>query len=230
MNTTEATPLSQQILQRLSASNLRTKSKKAVGNLVDACDFLQKHNVEICVSAVGKICAGKVGGPATQSIRNSDDYRAYVIARRSEQALQPARRKEAAAGPFRTGDINIDAHLQTLEFELMKAKADLKNLRQALPRMGEFDLKAAIEQGHLVINAPAIESLSSVAKEALESLLSEAVLSRVGLTLVKTGQIISPEFNDAVLLTKSHVDALRALIGRRTPPAAEIPIQRGEGA
>lgn len=219
MNTSEATPLSQQILQRLQASNLVPKSQKAVENLVEACDFLQKQNVEIGVAVVGKFCAGKVGGPATQSIRNNEDYRAYVIARRSEQALRPARRKEAAEGPFRTGDINIDAHLQTLEFELMKAKADLKNLRQALPRMGEYDLKAAIEQGHLVINAPAIESLSPLAKEALESLLDQAVLSKVGLTLVKTGQIIAPEFNDAVLLTKPHVDALRALIGRGNLPA-----------
>lgn len=219
MTKTEATPLSQQILQRLKASNPVPKSQKAVANLVAACDFLQKQNVEIGVAVVGKFCKGKVGGPATQSIRNNGDYRAYVMARRSEQALQPARRKDVAEGPFRTGDINIDAHLQTLEFELMKAKTDLKSLRQALPRMGEFDLKAAIEQGHLVITAPAMESLSSVAKEALQSLFNEVVLSKVGLTLVKTGQIIAPDFNDAVLLTKPHVDALRALIGPSAQPA-----------
>jgi hypothetical protein len=200
---------------------LATKSQKAVNNLVAACAFLQQHGVDISVAAVGRYCEGKVGGPAVQSIRNNPDYRAYVMARRSEQAPLPARTKSEAGGPFRTGDINIDAHIQTLEFELMKAKGELRSLRQALPRLGEYDLKTALEQGLLVISPPTLEILSDQAKGAIKALLDKKVLSSVGLELVNTGQIIAPDQNDAVLLTKPQVDALRALVGGSLTPALQ---------
>jgi hypothetical protein len=220
MQAHETVPPSQQIYQRLKEANLVPKSQRAVDNLVAACDFLEKQNVEIGVAVVGKFCAGKPGGPATQSIRNNEDYRGYVTARRAEQALLPSRNKDEQGTPFRTGDVNIDAHLQTLEFELMKTKGELRNLRQALPKLGEYDLKAALEQGHLVINLPAGAALSGVARSAIGALLSPAELSKVGLELVKTGQVIAPEFNDAVLLTKPQVDSLRALLGQPTQQAA----------
>ncbi len=212
MKNPQTTPLSQQIVSRLREGGPVRKSQNAIANLIAACDLLEKQNIEICVAVVGKICNGKPGGPATQSIRNNADYKSYVAARRTEQVILPTRRKDEVARPFRTGDVNIDAYLQTLEFELAKTKSELKSLRQAIPRLGQYDLNAAIERGHLVICGATPESLPAMAREAVKALLDQEVLSRVGLVLMKTGQIIAPELNDAVLLTKPQVDALRVVV------------------
>lgn len=206
--------VSDQIVLRLKERGMAAKSERALENIFAACAFLERNGLEITVAAVGNFCRGRTGGPAAQSVRNNKDYHAYVLARRSEQSLRPAHGKSESRKPFRSGDLNIDAHIQTLEYELQKTKTELHSLRQALPRLGEYDLSSAIEEGVLVIAAPQLPSISDEARSAILTLLNPDSLGAAGLILAKTGQIIAPDQNGSVLLNKVQVDALSALVNK----------------
>ena len=202
--------LSDQVAQRIRSAQRTTKSEKAFKNIVEACDFLVAQEIEITASAVGSITAGKHGGPKTQSIRNNADFRTYIKARRGEQGGLTTR-DSVRKQHIRTGDNAIDAYIQTIEAELRQAKAEVRDLRRAIPSLGNFDLKSALEQGILTVSAPVDTGVSRAVIDAINTMLNPARLASVGLELVTTGQIISHDHLQQVLLKKQQVDALRTL-------------------
>lgn len=197
---------------RLRQGGLVAKSEKALGNIIAACNFLATHELEITPTSVGSITSGKVGGPKIQSIRNNKDFRSYIAARRAEQG-QNASRSTLGKKLYRTGDNAIDAYIQSLESELLQAKNELRSLRSALPRLGPYDLTSALAQGVLTISVPSESTAIPIcARQACAAMLNPNRLSAVGLELVETGQIISRDNMDAVLLSKREVDGLRMLV------------------
>jgi hypothetical protein len=201
--------LSDQVLKRYREKCVATKSLTALANVVEACDFLENQGLEITVAAVGGFCGGRPGGPKSQSIRNNPDLKSYVVARRSEQTRSS---RESQHTPLRTGDLNVDSYIQMLESELRQLKGELRALRHAIPRLGEYDFEAAIHSGQLVISAPCQQQLPPEAVSGIKTLFDAEALAAVGLVLVPTGQIVAPELNDAIFLSKSQMDAFRAIV------------------
>lgn len=211
-----ADSISTQVEQRIRSSGLVPKSEKAFNNVVAACDFLQAQEIEITPAAVGNITSEKQGGPKIQSIRNNPDFIAYIKARRADQGGTKTR-DSVRQRRIRTGDNAVDAYIQTLESELGQAKTEIRTLRQAIPSLGDFDLKGALAQGILTLAAPAPAGVPPQVKDAIRSLLDTERLASVGLELVKTGQIISHDHLQQVFLNKQQVDALRALCDSTKP-------------
>jgi hypothetical protein len=109
----------------------------------------------------------------------------------------------------------VDAYIQALEAELVHVKAEVRNLKQALPKIGDFDLQKALNEGTLVLKAPEKVSGSLALLEAVETLLDPAKLTAVGLEHVATGQIISRDHLNQVLLSKKHTEALLQFLRQR---------------
>lgn len=213
----EAQALVSQIKNRTLGSNPPPKSLRTFENTESACDFLEKQGIVISVAAVAKITRGKDDGPQEQSIRNNLNLRDYVKARRAAQGkatagdVRPIKR-------LRTGNNAIDAYIQTLEAQLTHVKAEIRNLKQALPKLGDYDLQRALDDGTLTLVAPEKESRPKALQEAIETLLDPAKLAAVGLEHVATGQIISREHMNQVLLSKKHTEALLQFLERRQEP------------
>lgn len=210
--------LSADLFERAFSEAKSDKGHRSLTNLRAACDFLDEKGIEITVRSAGDYCRGKPFGPLPQSIRNNRHLKAYLDARRAEQALLPPK-KSGAPDVVRSGNVNIDSYIQTLEFELARTRAQLRSLRQAIPTLGQFDLESATREGVLSL-ASGGGRLPPEAEAAVRRLLDARALESCGLVLAETGHVIAPDQNGASLLTRKQVDALRRLLAQ--PPQVSV--------
>jgi hypothetical protein len=74
----------------------------------------------------------------------------------------------------------------------------------------QYDLRLAIEKGTLALINDSTASINEVVRDTIDVLLNPENLRKVGLEIAPTGQIVAPEMNTAILLSKSQVSALRS--------------------
>lgn len=196
------------ILIKLRESARHPKTVAAAERIRDACDYLSSHKIHISVPEVAQLCSKN--GPKVQSIHNNKVFKAYILARASEQELRaiPKRR----SNQFEIADPELEAFVYAVEVGAKRERQQRENLARALSESGEWDLEATIASGKLVPRKNVSNSVSAELSAALRRLLDPNHLRKFDLHPMRE-RIIAINRNNRVFLEKSDLEVIAAAAG-----------------
>jgi hypothetical protein len=197
------------------------KTKTAAQHIKDACDYLEKNNIEISISQVGNFC--KNSGPKTQSIHNNKEFCAYIKARHAEHKLVV--KPSAGAVKYETDDPQANAIIYALQSEVKRVEQQLQNFKRALVDAGDYDLDATMRTARLV-RLVDVQSAAVSAEiiDSLRRLFDPNHLIHFGLKILQD-RLVAVDRNNRVLLEKADLQRLLAATqeGKTALPPMDAP-------
>lgn len=197
-----------------------SRQQQSLERVKAACDALEGARMPITPTSVGKYCEAHFQGPKQQSIRNAKDTLfAYLLARKAKQVLAPSAKKPSSEPPIQ--DENVRAFVALIKAERDEALRTKNRIISGLRSIPGVPIDDLIANGFQPVSPPpnvARQSVSENARRAIAKLLASDALASVGLELYR--QRLRHAVTKQVLLEKSDVEALSALLASETPAGA----------
>jgi hypothetical protein len=196
------------ILIKLRESARHPKTVAAAERIKNGCDYLSSHKIHISAPEVAQLCSEK--GPKLQSLHNNKMFKAYILARASEQKLHvsPKARNER----YEIADPEIRAFVYAVEVDARRERQQRENLTRALSESGEWDLDATIASGKLVPKTGVSNSVPPDVCAALRKILDPGHLRKFDLHHMH-GRIIATNRNNRVFMEKADLEVIAAAAG-----------------
>lgn len=205
------TAYSDELFEALTYPAINSRLKESLDRVKAACDFLAASSAKVTLTAVGRYCSERWGGPKPQSIRNAKETLfAYVTARQAEQTL-PEPTKKGSYAPL-IHDENIRAYVELLRIErdeAIRAKERVIGGLRSIPGIPIDDLLARGFKGAKALPAPT-PAIPAKVRIALTHLFDAERLTAVGLENYKSR--LRSSVTGHLLLDKTDVDALLAML------------------